>query len=396
VSRVAILLAVESFEHFFEGQLGLTPDAYVGGYRHDWAWDYCAALSARGVEPLVYVPSVEHDGVHPTPDRYAVRFLPLGRGYRPWVRFPVLKRSPLGRYAALAAGARSMLGPLRRALADDRVDVLMVQEYWTGRFDVLAAGLGSVPVVAVDQGMRDKREVKLLKRRTLPRAACVVTQTGAEADKVHRYGGRPVQVPNGVDTERFAPDPAVDREPGLIVSAGRLEAAQKRQSDLIRALARLDPPWRLELLGTGPHEERFRALAGKLGVGERVRFVGFVGDRDELVDHFRRCSVFALPSRWEGLPVALLEAMSCGAPAVGTAIPAIAEVIEDGVNGRLVPLGDPAALAGAIAALGAEGARYSTAARDSILRRFAAERMGADLVRVIDAAREGAAETTGK
>nr|MDQ3936651.1 glycosyltransferase family 4 protein [Actinomycetota bacterium] len=302
----------------------------------------------------------------------------------------VLKRSPLGRYAALAAGAESMLGPLRRALAVDRVDVLMVQEYWTGRYDVLATRLDTVPIVAVDQGMRDKREVKLLKRRTLSRAAAVVTQTGAEAEKVRRYRGRPVQVPNGVDTERFAPDPAVEREPGLVVCAGRLEHDQKRQSDLIRAVARLDPPWRLELIGTGPHRGRFRTLAGQLGVGDRVRFLGFVSDRDELIDRFRRCAAFALPSAWEGLPVALLEAMSCGAPAVGTSIPAIAEVIEDGVNGRLVPLGDPAALAEAIAALGAERERYSRAARESIVRRFGAERMGADLARLVRDAKEAA------
>nr|MDQ3936531.1 hypothetical protein [Actinomycetota bacterium] len=96
MSRVAILLAVESFEHFFEGQLGLSTDAYVEGYRHDWAWDWCAALSAQGVEPVLYVPSVEHEGLRPTPDGHAVRFVRLGRGYRPWVRFPVLKRSPLG------------------------------------------------------------------------------------------------------------------------------------------------------------------------------------------------------------------------------------------------------------------------------------------------------------
>ena len=383
MSRAAILLTVESFEHFFGGQLGLDADDYVREYRHDWAWDYCAALSAQGVEPLIYVPSVEHEGLRPTPDGYAVRFVPLGRGYWPWVRLPVLKRSPVGRYGAFVAGALSMLGPLRRALAEDRADALFVQEYWTGRFDVLARRL-ETPLIAVDQGMRDKREVKLLKRRTLPRAAAVVTQTEAESEKVRRYGGRPVQVPNGVDTERFAPDPALEREPGLVLSAGRLEDTQKRQSDLIEAIARLDKPWRLELVGTGPHEARFRELAERLGVADRVRFAGFVADRDELRDRFRRCSVFALPSRFEGLPVALIEAMSCGAPAVGTDIPAIAEVIEDGVNGRLVPLGDPVALARAIVAAGASGERYSKAARETIVRRFGAERMGAELARLLE------------
>jgi glycosyltransferase involved in cell wall biosynthesis len=387
--RVAILLTVESFEHFFEDQLGVSAQAYVEGYRNDWAWDYCAALAARGVEPLVYVPSLRESGKHPTPDGFAVRFVPLGRAYRPWVRLPVLKRSPLGRYAAQAVSAGSMLAPLRAGLAEDGVDVLLVQEYWTARFDVFATRL-ETPIVAIDQGLPDRREVKALKRWTLPRAARVVTQTGTEAEKVRRRRGDPVQLPNGVDTERFAPDPDVVREPGLVVCAARLADAHKRQTDLIAAIARLDPPWRLELIGIGPDEERLRSLAGELGVAERVTFTGFLGDKDELRERFRRCSVFALPSAFEGLPVALLEAMSCGAPAVGTAIPPIAEVIEDGVNGRLVPLGDPAALAESIAAVGADRERYSVAARETIVRRFGSDRMGAELVRVIEAARKTA------
>jgi glycosyltransferase involved in cell wall biosynthesis len=387
--RVAILLTVESFEHFFEDQLGVDARAYVEGYRNDWAWDYCEALAGRGIEPLVYVPSLRESGLHPTPDGFAVRFVPLGRAYRPWVRFPALKRSPLGRYAAQAVSAGSMLGPLRRALEDDGVSALLVQEYWTARFDVFAARLRT-PIVAVDQGLPEKHEVKLLKRLTLPRAARVVTQTGAEAAKVRRYRGDPVQVPNGVDTERFTPDADVAREPGLVVCAARLADAHKRQSDLIRAIARLEPPWRLELIGTGPDEQRLRALADELGAGERVAFAGFIGDKDELRERFRRCTVFALASAFEGLPVALLEAMSCGAPAVGTDIPPIAEVVEDGVSGRLVPLGDPDRLAEAIDAVGAQSERYSVAGRESIVRRFGAERMGIELERVIAAATETA------
>lgn len=382
MSRVAILLSVESFEFFFLDQLGVDAGAYVEGYRNDWAWDYCEALAAQGVEPLVYVPSIERDSLEPTPDGYAVRFVPLGRAYRPFVRFPVLKRSPVGRYAGMAAGARSMLEPLRRALRTDGVDVLMVQEYWTGRFDVLASGLDT-PIVAVDQGMRDRRELKLAKRRTLPRAARVIVQTRAEAEKVRRYGGEPVQVPNGVDTERFSPDPAAERDPYLAVCAARLNDLQKRQSDLIRAVARLGDPWRLALIGNGPDETRFRALARELGAADRIEFAGFM-DRDRVRDRFRRCAVFALPSAFEGLPVALLEAMSCGAPAVGSTIPAIAEVVEDGVSGRLVPVGRPELLADAIAAVGADRERYSRAARDSIVRRYDSRRMGEDLRRVID------------
>lgn len=385
MTRAAILLTVESFEHFFEDQLGLDARGYVDGYRNDWAWDYCRALGARGIEPLVYMPSLHHAGLEPTPDGFAVRFLPIGRAYAPWVRAPVLKRSPIGRYVAQAVSAGSMLAPLRRGLAEDRIDVLLVQEYWTARFDVLAERI-DVPIVAVDQGLNDKHEVKALKRRTLPRATSVVTQTHAEADKVRRYGGHPVRVPNGVDTERFAPDPQAVRESHSVVCAARLHDDHKRQSDLIRAIAALGPPWRLELLGNGPHEERLRALAAELGASDRVVFAGFVADKDELRERFRRCAVFALPSAFEGLPLALLEAMSCGAPAVGSDIPPIAEVIEDGVSGLIVPVRAPDRLAQAIAAAGEDGARYSAAARERIVSGFGAVQMGAELERLIHGA----------
>ena len=380
--RVAILLAVESFEHFFGDQLGLTPDEYVAGYRNDWAWDWCEALRRDGVESVVYVPSLRERGLRPTSDGFAVRFVPLGRAYEPWVRAPVLKRSPLGRYAAQAAGTAAMLRPLRAALGADRADALLVQEYLTARFDLLPGRVG-VPVVGVEQGMRDKREVKWLKRRSLPRAATVLVQTRYQADKVRRYGGRAEHLPNGVDTAFFAPDQAVSPDPATIVCAARLHDTQKRISDLIRAVAELGAPWRLSLLGRGPDEQDFRALAASLGVADRVEFAGFIDDKAEVRERLRRATVFALPSRFEGLPVALLEAMSCGAPAVGTSIPAIAEVIEDGVSGRLVPLADPSALAAAIAEVAGDRPRYSAAARERVERSFSLDRLGRDLHAVL-------------
>jgi glycosyltransferase involved in cell wall biosynthesis len=71
--------------------------------------------------------------------------------------------------------------------------------------------------------------------------------------------------------------------------------------------------------------------------------------------------------------------MSCGAPAVGTSIPAIAEVVEDGVSGRLVPLGDPPALASAIAEVGADRTHYSAAARERVEALYSIDRLGRDL-----------------
>lgn len=365
--RVAILLTVESFEHFFGSQLGLTRDDYVERYRNDWAWDYCRMLRGERIEPILYVPSLAGGGLRTAEDGFSVRFVPIGAAYRPWVRLPVLKRTPLGRFVAQLVSAMTMLPAMRAALRRDGIDALIVQEYWTARFDLFAARLGT-PVIAVDQGLPDRREVKWLKRRTLPRAAAIVVQTLSEAAKVRRFGGAPVQLPNAVNTDLFSPGGEPD--PGLIVSVARLHDAHKRQSDLLRAVALLPGQWRLELVGDGPDRGRLEALAQQLGIAQRVVFAGFVSDRRQLRELLRRCSVFALPSAYEGLPVALLEAMSCGAPTVATRIRATAEVLEDGVNGRLVPVGDPDALAIAIADAGRQRARLSFAGRATVEQRF--------------------------
>jgi glycosyltransferase involved in cell wall biosynthesis len=88
-------------------------------------------------------------------------------------------------------------------------------------------------------------------------------------------------------------------------------------------------------------------LVGDLKLSSRVRFHGFVG-RAAVRDLFRRCGVYAMPSANEGLAVAALEAMACGAAVVLSRIRAFEPLIDDGVNGRLVSVGDVKGLAAAI------------------------------------------------
>jgi glycosyltransferase involved in cell wall biosynthesis len=98
----------------------------------------------------------------------------------------------------------------------------------------------------------------------------------------------------------------------------------------------------LVLVGTGPLEQNVRQLAGELEIDERVLFTGMRSDVYEILPAL---DVFSLSSRFEGLPIALLEAMATGIPAVATEVGGVPEVIETGVDGLLVPPGDPAALA---------------------------------------------------
>lgn len=138
-------------------------------------------------------------------------------------------------------------------------------------------------------------------------------------------------------------------EPPVILGMGRL-TEQKDFQNLIHAFALLHKQrdCRLMILGEGELRGELQDLITTLGLSTSVRMPGFV---DTPFAYMARAAVFVLSSRWEGLPTVLIEAMACGSPVVSTNCPSgPAEILEGGVWGRLVPAGDSAALADAIAA----------------------------------------------
>jgi glycosyltransferase involved in cell wall biosynthesis len=388
--RVALLLSTSHFEDFYGDGLGLTRRDYLDAYRNDWSWDWCRMLAQEGVEASIYVATALNGERVTTHDGYRVRFLPLGKIAAPWRRFPVLQRTPVGRYLGQAANAAAMLGQLQSALISDRVDVLCVQEYWTARLDLLVRLL-KIPVVAIDQGLPDRHEVKMFKRGSFTRTAGVVVQTEREAMKIARYGGDAERIPNAVDARFFSPDPgrAGPPEP-IILCVGRLHEGQKRISDVIRALARLPEPWRVRIAGNGPDRAALERLGRELGVSDRVEYLGFVSDSATLRDLYRDAGVVALPSAYEGLPMVLLEAMSCATPVVGTNIPAIREVVDHGHTGLLVSVGDPDGLANAVRDAVARREELGWAARKAILTDYDQAVVGPRLAEMLRAVRSSA------
>jgi len=136
-------------------------------------------------------------------------------------------------------------------------------------------------------------------------------------------------------------------EPPLILAAGRLHIS-KDFPTLLRAFAlvRKQIPARLVILGEGEERKELEDLARKLGIREDLDLPGFV---ENPYKYMKRATVFVLSSQWEGLPTVLVEAMACGCPVVATDCPSgPAEILENGKWGRLVPPGDPEALAKAI------------------------------------------------
>jgi glycosyltransferase involved in cell wall biosynthesis len=138
--------------------------------------------------------------------------------------------------------------------------------------------------------------------------------------------------------------------PPVVLGVGRL-APQKDFPTLIRAFAqvRAGREARLVILGEGPERRALEALTRQLGVAADVKLPGF--DHNPF-RYMSRASVFALSSRYEGLPGALIQAMACGCRVISTDGPGGArEVLANGENGPLVPPGDPCALARSISAL---------------------------------------------
>jgi glycosyltransferase involved in cell wall biosynthesis len=183
---------------------------------------------------------------------------------------------------------------------------------------------------------------------------CVTAVSHAAASAYLQAGmiraGRLAVVPNGIDVAEWHPYPsartAIRRELGLgdaflFLAAGRLEPV-KDYPTLLHAMARVHASAFLLIAGDGWQREELAALAARLGLAGRIRFLGF---QSELRPWMQAADAFVLSSRWEGLPMAVLEAAACAVPAIATDVPGTREAIVEGETGWLVPAGDPVALA---------------------------------------------------
>ncbi len=167
--------------------------------------------------------------------------------------------------------------------------------------------------------------------------------------------------------------------------------------DAVASLAAAAPGMRLVIAGDGSARAEAERRAAELGIGDRVRFAGWITGREKL-DAFAAADVFVLPSHFEGFPNVVVEAMAAGLPVVTTPVGSVSDVIESGKNGLLVPVGDAAALAGAISRLAGDpaerrriGAEGNRTARARFATEAAAERLVALVRELCDAAPPGTA-----
>jgi len=190
-----------------------------------------------------------------------------------------------------------------------------------------------------------------------PRLPTIVVPSAAVGEAVRRWthlpGGSIVEIPNVCDVSRVTRLAAEPLEEHLnhattVLAVGRLDF-QKGFDLLLESHARLrrrGMEYRLVITGEGPERRSLEMKATELGVADSVIFAGFVRNPYPLM---RTARVFVLPSRFEGLPMVLLEALALGVPVVATdCATGPREVLMDGRLGRLVPPEDPEALAEAI------------------------------------------------
>lgn len=186
----------------------------------------------------------------------------------------------------------------------------------------------------------------------------------------------------GIDPQSFTPgaESHADRsgKPLRLLNVARLgpEKGHLVLLDAIKALSEADVDVVCTLVGEGPERARLEECIRRLGIGDRVRLAGAVG-QEELIDYYHAADLFVLPSLAEGLPVVLMEAMACGLPVVASRIAGIPELVEDGVSGLLVPAGRADALAAGIGRLAADvGTRRKMArhGRERVIREYDGQR----------------------
>lgn len=289
-------------------------------------------------------------------------------------------------------GHRAAVRRLRAIVAEGRFDVVHAHGLRAG-IDAALGARGLCPVVLTVHNLVHPdvagRAQYLAYRRAESLAVRLADHTFAVSADIASHLGRrrgarrKVEVlylgigdPPGVERDRAIVRAAlgVGEDERLVVTASRL-APQKALGLMLEALAAVDVPFVLAVLGTGPQEGELRAAAERHGIAERVRWLGF---RRDVADYIAAGDVFCLSSVWEGVPLAAQEAILLGAPVVATAVGGMPELVEDAVTGRLVPPRDPPALAAALRqVLSSEPLRktFADEARERLRERFDTGRM---------------------
>ncbi|TMA54053.1 MAG: glycosyltransferase family 4 protein [Deltaproteobacteria bacterium] len=252
---------------------------------------------------------------------------------------------------------------LRRALAAARAEVVLTLAVSTYA-PYCAALARRTPLVLSLQGGETRgqftsrpRALRTALRRATRVVACARSLAPSARALAPEVASHLVVIPNGVDPDAFAAASGRPHPRPYAAAVGRL-VRQKGFDVLLEAFTRVaarGEPIDLLIAGDGLERTSLPAIRDRLGLAERVRFLGTL-DRDAVAALYRGALFSVCPSRWEGLPVACLEAMASGRAVVATAVDGIPDAVLPGETGLLVPAEDAGALATAMSALLADPA----------------------------------------
>jgi len=186
-----------------------------------------------------------------------------------------------------------------------------------------------------------------------------------------------VEIPNGVDTERFHPDvePELDEydtEGRFVVLTTRRFVPKNGMKYLVKSIPHTDEDVFFLLLGDGPERKQLRRWIEDRGLSDRVAMPGEIPN-EEIDEYYALADVSVLPSLKEAISISALESMANGTPVIGTAVGGLPELIKDGANGLIVEPKDPEAIASAITSLANDPVlldEMSREARETILANY--------------------------
>jgi glycosyltransferase involved in cell wall biosynthesis len=331
---------------------------------------------------------------------YRPRNRPSQSSAADWVRYPQLPGT-VGLSSAGKLLYARLLGRIRQLHTAKPIDVIHAHAALPcGHAAALLAGRLNIPFVVTVHGLDVFNNCHLggipaAWRRKVSvdvyQAARTVICISGKVQEILK-AGTPADIDstvvhNGVNPSLFSPNPSEGRkfDPEILVVGTLLRS--KGHDLVLRALGNLRfafPQLRCRIIGEGPDRARFEALVRELGIAQKVQCVGRQS-RAEVAKAMRRCSVFALPSRNEGLGCVYLEAMACGKPVIACRGQGIEEVIDHGKNGWLIPVeGLEELVHGLSTFLGSPELRagIGAAARQTILEKLTLSHQAQHLARI--------------
>lgn len=404
---IALLPGGDRFEDFFD-KIGVSLETFRDEFTGGWLFNYIRALRIEGIRTVLVYMSARVD--------VPTEFTHADTGAKVWI-LPsptVHKKARNGQrrffpkspsLVAVASYVATPLRTFRRILRDEGCDAIVCQEYENARFDVcvLLGRLLGLPVFATYQGSNETRSAieRPLRRFSVRRCAGLIVPSQAEIGRVRSVYGLPSKkiapIPNPVEVVNCpaAEKRAARTELGIgsntcvVAWHGRVQIPKKGLDVLMDAWDRIcsmrpDADILLLLVGTGRDAD---ALRRRIDSSARVLWIDrYVFDRSRLWSYLSAADVYAIPSRYEGFAVAILEGMACGLPAVASDVAGVADVLPRGEadGGIVVPCEDASALADALLRLLEEPElrqRLGEIARRRMETEFSVEAIGPRLAR---------------